>query len=368
MVPICCGAPRRRRVTEQRQREGETVHRTSHCRRTSLLLSAVALLVLASKSFAQLQPGDILVYDTGELRAVRPDGTRVAGFEVPIPDQMFGLATGPGGAIYLTAGPLTGNVSALYRVNPQTGALTTVATAPPLDSFKGVAVEPTGSLVVSTEGKEILRIDPATGARTTIVPADGGFLSAPNFVRVGPGGDIYTSSQNAQGSFYIARVNPVTGAQTTVTSDQFFAALKGFDVAPDGTIFAANISHALPAPGEEQGQILRIDPATGQQTVLYTSNTNPNEVFNPLGITLDPSGNVLVADIQSPTSSFIDGAVFRFDPVTGARTLVYAGGLDERDPEYVAVFVPEPASVTLCLIAGVGVLLCRPRRPHDLAA
>jgi sugar lactone lactonase YvrE len=257
-----------------------------------------AVLVLTSVSFAQVQPGDILIYDRGNLRAVSQNGTPVPGFEVSIPNQMEGLATGAGSAIYFTgAGSGSpGSQSGVYRVNPQTGVITTIATAtsPLADYFRGIAVEPGGSLVVSTLDNDLLRINPTTGARTTIVPS-GGFLTYAPFLQVGPDGTIYASRQNTQG-YYNARVNPVTGAQTIVTSDQNFAALKGFAVAADNTIYAANISHALPAPGEEMGQILRIDPAGGQQSVLYTSNTNPTDIFNPYGIALDPGGNVLVAD------------------------------------------------------------------------
>jgi len=330
--------------------------------RVSFLLSVVAVLIPTKESSAQVQPGDILIYDRGELRAVRQDGTPVPGFEVSIPNQMEGLTTGPGGAIYFTGAGAPGSPAGVYRVNPQTGAITTIttATSPSADYFRGIAVEPTGSLVVSTLDNDILRIDPTTGARTTLVPV-GGFLTYAPFLQVGPDGTIYASSQNAQG-YYIARVNPVTGAQTTVTSGQFFTALKGFAVAPDNTLYAANVSHASPAPGEEMGQILRIDPAAGHQSVLYTSNTNPTDVFNPYGIAVDPQGNVLVADQQSPSNDVVDGAVFRFDRLTGARSLVYAGGRLEQDPQFVAVVVPERATLSLCLMAGAGVFLRRPCR------
>jgi hypothetical protein len=54
--------------------------------------------------------------------------------------------------------------------------------------------------------------------------------------------------------------------------------------------------------------------------------------------------------------------VFRFDRLTGARSLVYAGGRLEQDPQFVAVVVPEPATISLCLVAGVSAFLRRARR------
>src|SRR5690349_1539878 len=62
--------------------------------------------------------------------------------------------------------------------------------------------------------------------------------------------------------------------------------------------------------------LLRVDPVTGDRTILSdtTHGTGPN--FNmQLGVTVDVAGNIFVAGNATP-------AIFRVDPVTGNRTIL----------------------------------------------
>src|SRR3989304_1386151 len=68
--------------------------------------------------------------------------------------------------------------------------------------------------------------------------------------------------------------------------------------------------------------VIRIDPATGAQTVISSGGN----FVEPLGLTVDPRGQILVVD----AGLFGTGKVIRGDPLTGAQTVVSAGGLFVR--------------------------------------
>jgi hypothetical protein len=75
------------------------------------------------------------------------------------------------------------------------------------------------------------------------------------------------------------------------------------------------------APGGSDGQVIRVDPATGQRT-LVSATGNPAggpDLRDPVGIGVESSGDILVVDYTGPLGT---GAVIRVDPTSGARTLL----------------------------------------------
>jgi DNA-binding beta-propeller fold protein YncE len=104
----------------------------------------------------------------------------------------------------------------------------------------------------------------------------------------------------------VIRVDPATGAQTVVASGGFFLYPTGVALEADGHVLVAN-------SGISRGSVLRIDPATGAQTVLASGGF----VVYPFGVAVEADGNILVAD---PSAR----AVIRVDPVTGAQSIVSA--------------------------------------------
>jgi hypothetical protein len=84
--------------------------------------------------------------------------------------------------------------------------------------------------------------------------------------------------------------------------------------------------------------VIRVDPATGAQTTVSSGGS-----FDaPSGIALEADGDILVADVQA-FADFL-GGVIRVDPATGAQTTVSSGG-SFLNPFGVAV-VPTPTDTT----------------------
>ena len=65
--------------------------------------------------------------------------------------------------------------------------------------------------------------------------------------------------------------------------------------------------------------MIRVDPATGAQTTVSSGGS----FVNPLGIAVEADGDILVADADAFGGH---GGAIRVDPATGAQTTVSAGG------------------------------------------
>jgi outer membrane protein assembly factor BamB len=109
----------------------------------------------------------------------------------------------------------------------------------------------------------------------------------------------------------LVRVDPATGQQTlisdnSVSGPNLFQGPQAVDAASDGTLLVTNYS----------GTVVAVDPATGQQS-LVSDNTisGPNLLSSPVGIRVDPTGRILVTD---------DGndSVVAIDRATGQQSLV----------------------------------------------
>jgi hypothetical protein len=174
-------------------------------------------------------------------------------------------------------------------VDPATGARTTVsandapAGAPDFVDPRGVAVEADGDILVADQTAfgffgGVIRVDPATGARTTVsangAPAGGPAFENPFGVAVEADGDILVADRDAFANLEggVIRVDPATGART---------ALSANDAPTGGPDFANPVGMALEADGEilvadpgalgAGGRVIRVDPATGARTALSTN-------------------------------------------------------------------------------------------------
>jgi hypothetical protein len=78
-----------------------------------------------------------------------------------------------------------------------------------------------------------------------------------------------------------------------------------------------------------RGALLRIDPATGRQTLVSAGHN----FASPAGVALDTEGNALVAD---PSAVDGNGALIRVDRITGAQTVLSSGN-SFRDPTSLVV-------------------------------
>ena len=196
----------------------------------------------------------------------------------------------------------------------------------------GSALAATWSLVVADAGEfgmlhgGLIRVNPVSGAQNTITHTGAGdMLVEPVGEAVGRDGSIYVSDIEAfGGQGGIIRVNPVTGAQTAIArSDQPGSLVydpAGIALAPDGSLLVADFR----GPGGSgalgpNGGVLRIDPRTGAQTALSRSDGAGNLFVNPTAVASESATSILVTDFSAFGGP---GGVISVDPATGAQTAV----------------------------------------------
>jgi hypothetical protein len=226
----------------------------------------------------------------------------------------------------------------------------------------GAAVAAPGDILVAdpdafggTGG--VIRVDPATGARTTVsangAPAGGPDFAEPFGLALEADGDILVSDGGAFGSAGgVIRVDPVTGSRTTVSANGAPAGGPEFRepgavaLEADGDILVADES-ASPFGGA----VIRVDPATGARTTVSANGVPPGgpDFTNPFGLALEADGDILVTDYDAFGGG---GGVIRVDPATGARATVSANDAPPGGPEFDAPF-------------GVAVVPPPPQRPPD---
>ena len=194
---------------------------------------------------------------------------------------------------------------------------------------QAVAAEPDGNLLVvdwetfSGNNGGVIRVDPATGTRT-VMSKDGDPWGHPNFdgpvaVAVAHDGTVYAldgDRTHLGANPVLMRIDPATGARTLVSSNTSPAG---------GPVFEDVGSIAVDAWGDvlvldrsrsgAYGRILRVDAATGERRIVSgpVDGTGP-KLLSPRDIVVDPCGNVLVADSSAH-------AIYRVDESTGNRTL-----------------------------------------------
>jgi Ca2+-binding RTX toxin-like protein len=133
-----------------------------------------------------------------------------------------------------------------------------------------------------------------------------------------PGDIVVADPSAAGGKGALLLINPVTGAQSTVSSGADLSAgaswhaPDGLAMDPTGRILVSDD----PIYSGDQAKIIRVNPATGFRTIVAAGGS----LSLPVGLGVEPSGKILVAD------SGVVGAILRIDPVTGAQSTLSSGG------------------------------------------
>jgi sugar lactone lactonase YvrE len=243
-------------------------------------------------------------------------------------EQPGGIEVEPDGDILVAAGgtPSPTDPGGVIRVDPATGAQTSLSSGELFVRPADIAIEADGDILVVATPAEggrpaLFRLDPATGAETTV--SSGGSFVTPNGIAVEADGDILVVDIDAFDDPNAAprlpggviRVDPVTGGQTTVSSGGSFADPFGIAVEADGDILVADVFAGFGTPFFTGG-LIRVDPATGAQTTLSSFATGDN-LSNPSAVAVEADGNIIAA---------ASGGLHRVDPVTGAASLLATVG------------------------------------------
>ncbi|MFH1336566.1 MAG: PEP-CTERM sorting domain-containing protein [Candidatus Zixiibacteriota bacterium] len=142
----------------------------------------------------------------------------------------------------------------------------------------------------------------------------------------------------------ILKVDPATGAQTMIASGGELNAPYDVGIDAWGNIIVVDAGGI--------GQIIRVNPADGTQTVISEDNL----FAGPLGMTMDASGkNIFVADATYNGT----GGIIKIDLDTGNQTSYATGGLIQR-PSDVTIDDAGNLYMTSGLTGGWGVVKIAP--------
>lgn len=340
---------------------------------TTTLLSAIgilAALIAACKpppeadALLVVDPANLEEQDDGKLFRVKlGQGARrllsdfANGAQGPQGVDPFGVAAEASGQLVITD-PSAGTESqgALFRVDPGSGARSLLSDfGDPRQGAQGmnptgVTVEAAGSILVTDPGAgtdpkgTLFRIDAKSGTRTVLSDFGAGPQDSPNSgiggVAVDRGGQILvvdtSAGTEAKGALW--RVDSGSGTRTVLSNfGDPGQGPQGAD--PFGVAIEAS-GHILvtdPNAGtESKGALFRVDPARGTRSLLSDFGDpaqGPEEPDGPLslvGVAVASSGEIFVTSIDAGTES--KGALFRVDPVNGARHLLSDFGRTEQGP------------------------------------
>ncbi|MFJ8161126.1 hypothetical protein ACIRBY_09340 [Streptomyces sp. NPDC096136] len=232
----------------------------------------------------------------------------------------------PAGTILIVDSQALGCSGAVFRVDPSTGEVGQFSLGGELLGGTGIAVEAGGGILVSKDRHfpgtgSVLRLDPGTGHQSEV--SSGGKFSAPLGVAVEAGGSILVADGSAGGFGAVVRVDRTTGGQTVLSQGDGAGAdppvrAVGLCVAPDGSVLV--VEQNMIGGEDLSSRVVRVDPVTGARTTV----TSGGDLRSPTDVVVDAAGRILVADANAFPG--FGGGVIRVDPVTGAQTTVSSGG------------------------------------------
>jgi len=144
-------------------------------------------------------------------------------------------------------------------------------------------------------------------------------------------GDLIVADARAFGGGALFEVDPVTGAESVLSSNTMpvNASSQLFDLPftiatnAAGEIFVANTANLGGSCKNGCGGVIRVDPATGAESVLSSNAMAVNaasQYFGELtGIAVDPHGEILVTSWGGKLG---DASIIRVNPTTGKETLL----------------------------------------------
>jgi streptogramin lyase len=124
-----------------------------------------------------------------------------------------------------------------------------------------------------------------------------------------PEGAILVVDRDASGGAgALVRIDPATGIQTILSEAGLFSDPSDVVVNANGVIFVS----------DESGAAVRVDSDTGEQTLLSSGG----QLVRPSGVALDPQGALLVADAAALVAGAGASKVVRVDAALGTQEVI----------------------------------------------
>ena len=193
---------------------------------------------------------------------------------------------------------------------------------------------------LAPDGRRLAFVDSTGGrARLVVVDLDGGpertVTTDPPPAAAHPyGGGVFDWTPDGEAFVYAGgEANPATGGLTEISRNgaqgDLFRHPYDIAVAGDGSLLVADMgSYATPTDRTPDGRIIRVDPVTGQQSLV----TSGNLLVDPAGLAIAPGGLIYV--IENVGTLGEPGVVsVELDRATGA-VADSATPADRRYPEW----------------------------------
>ena len=264
---------------------------------------------------------------------------------------IYGLSVGTNGAVIV---PFQNTVNyhpiggTIWGITPTTGGATTISqsygdssvgTGPGFLYPFGVARDRNGLLIVSDVlVRSIFVVNPKTGNRNVLQNSRTGSgieLYAPKGVALGTNGVVVVADEgNYERTVtntsvvlrwpLLVQIEPSTGNRSVLSAGSNTGVQRGtgsnFDL-PRGVACENAGTFVVTDSGYSNPKVVRVDPATGNRTILSSSSVGTGTVFaSPYGIALENSGFFVVSDTGL-------NAILRVDPATGNRTVLSGAGV-----------------------------------------
>ncbi len=204
-----------------------------------------------------------------------------------------------------------------------------------LNNPSGVAVDSSGNVYFADRGNNRIRkIDQATGEISTVA---GNGLTYPHAVAVDSDGNLYIADN---GNNRIRKVDKTTGEISTVAgngvrgfSGDGGAATSAHLALPTGV--AVDSSGNLYIADQDNNRIRKVDKATGTISTVagnggrgYSGDgglANETSLNNPIGVAVDSSGDVYIADTGNSRIRKVDQITGKISTVAGTGRQGYSG-------------------------------------------
>ncbi len=207
----------------------------------------------------------------------------------------------------------------LIKIDPVTGDQLVLFSGGYLHEPQDIAIAPNGDILIvdpnafigSDQAVAVIRVDPSTGSQELVTMKDK--LHVPTCIDIDSDGTILvTELSGLDGWGAVIDIDPVTGGQE-VSWIHGFTYPHSMEVSTDGSIIVGDpLTDA----------VMRVDPTTGERVIISTFGGNHyTEGF--VDLTLRPDNDIL-ALVQPAVhpDSYPSYRIMRINPATGAQTLV----------------------------------------------